>query len=189
MKIVSMLNVGVCMALLCCSTTSLADDVSVEDFVGKVSAMNVAEIESGKLALEKSSSMDVKGYARKMIGEHSSLNNELRILASKKNMEIEDEASMSDKTKKFILEQRDGNSFDEAYADNEIKAHEDAIVLYKKGAKSADTAVRAFAVSGLLKIERHLELVKALSFKSTSAPKTTKIYNSYSSSNRVSTVN
>jgi putative membrane protein len=185
MKIMNILNAGVCAALLSFSVSSLAGDISAEDFIEKASAANIAEIETGKVALDKAESMDVKSYARKMIGEHSTANGDLRTLAAQKDVEMEDDASLMSKAKKFILEQRDGESFDEAYINNQIKAHQSAIELYKKGVKSTDAGVRAFSVAILPKIEQHLATAKALSRLSKSQTSSVH-YSSYSTSSIMS---
>lgn len=66
------------------------------------------------------------------------------------------------KAKAFVLKQRDGESFDEAYAKNQVNAHNDAIELFKKASMSADAELAAFAVATLPKLEHHLMKAKEL---------------------------
>ena len=55
-----------------------------QTFVSEASAA-VAEIEAGKMALEKSTAADVKVFAKQMIDDHGKVNAELRSLAERKN--------------------------------------------------------------------------------------------------------
>lgn len=94
-----------------------------QTFVSEASATGVAEIEAGKMALEKSTAADVKVFAKQMIDDHGKVNAELRSLAERKKLEVEDDASLTDKAKATLLDLRDA-SFDPAYANNQVAAHE-----------------------------------------------------------------
>ena len=60
------------------------------------------------------------------------------------------------------MEQRDGESFDEAYANNQVNAHEDTIELFKRAAMSDDVEIAAFAKQTLPKLEQHLKMAKEM---------------------------
>ena len=62
-----------------------------------VSAKGIAEIETSKLALEKSSHAEVKKFAQTMIDDHTRANDELKALAKKKNLEVSDDAELMSK--------------------------------------------------------------------------------------------
>ena len=150
------------------ATSSLAlaaDKIDADDFVDEVSAKGIAEVESAKLALEKSSSSDVQAFAQKMITDHSSANMQLAGIAARKNLEVADEAELTTKAKKFILEQRDGQSFDEAYANNQVEAHKDTIELFERAAVSDDAEIATFAKQTLPKLKQHLQMAKTLADK------------------------
>lgn len=154
-------------ALVCVfgATSSLAfaiDKIDADDFVDEVSAKGIAEVESAKLALEKSKAPDVQAFAQKMITDHTSANMELAGIASRKNLEVSDEAELTTKAKKFVLEQRDGESFDEAYANNQVEAHEDTIELFQRAAVSDDAEIATFAKTTLPKLQHHLKMAKEL---------------------------
>lgn len=128
----------------------------VVDFVEEASAKGIAEIESSRLALEKSSSTEVQKFARKMIDDHTAANGELAAIARGKDLKIADDAALMSKAKKFILTLRDGESFDVAYANNQVVAHEQAIELFRKATNAVDPEVKAFATKTLPKLEHHL---------------------------------
>lgn len=139
-----------------------ADKIDADDFVDEVSAKGIAEIESAKVALKKSTSTDIQAFAQKMITDHSAANTELAGIAARKNLEVADEAEMMNKAKKFILEQREGESFDEAYANNQVNAHKDTIDLFQRAAVSDDAEIAAFARKMLPKLEHHLKMAQEL---------------------------
>ncbi|KAB0548373.1 DUF4142 domain-containing protein [Pseudomonas argentinensis] len=139
-----------------------ADKVSANDFAEEASAKGIAEIETGKLALEKGSSAEVKKFAQAMIDDHTRANEELKALAKKKNLEVSDDAELMNKAKAMILQVRDGENFDKAYANNQVVAHEQTIKLFQQAAASDDAEVSAWAKKTLPKLEHHLEMAKKL---------------------------
>lgn len=145
-----------------CASAFAADTIDAEDFVDEASAKGVAEIETSKLALEKSTSTDIKAFAQQMITDHTAANMELAGIARRKNLEVADEAELVNKAKKFVLEQRDGESFDEAYAKNQVEAHKNTIELFKKAAVSTDPELATFAKATLPKLEHHLHMARDL---------------------------
>ena len=145
-----------------CGTAMAADTVDADDFVEDASAAGVAEIETAKLALQKSTAGDVKTFAQAVINDHTAANRELASIAAKKKLKVSTEAELLNKAKAAVLKQRDGESFDEAYANNQVKAHEDAIALFKKASVSPDPELASFAVATLPKLEHHLHLAKEL---------------------------
>lgn len=162
MKLAKYLSASALTLMMGTASVNVLADVDVEDFVENASELNIAEIEAAKLALEKSSSATVKSFAQKMINDHTAANRELRSIASAKKVELEDDAALTDQAKAAILKQRDGESFDEAYANNQVAAHRKAIDFYQKASKSEDAEVRAFAVATLPKLQHHLTEAQAL---------------------------
>ncbi|HEX8586664.1 DUF4142 domain-containing protein [Pseudomonas sp.] len=134
-----------------------------DDFVEDASAKGVAEIEAGKLALEKGTSADVKTFAEMMVKDHTAANTKLKGIADAKKLEVSDNAMLMDKAKSMILELRSSKSFDQAYANNQVVAHEQTIALFKKeAAEGKDAELKAFATETLPKLEAHLTHAKEL---------------------------
>lgn len=127
------------------------------DFVENASAKGVAEVEAGKLAQEKGISPDVKNFAYMMITEHTAANDKLKTLADKKKLYVSDEAKLMDKTKSMILKLRSSKSFDQAYANNQVKAHEETIALFEDEVKNGkDAELKNFASETLNTLKKHL---------------------------------
>ncbi|WP_231916664.1 DUF4142 domain-containing protein [Rheinheimera sp. SA_1] len=152
----------ICLFGAASSLAYAADKIDADDFVEEVSAKGIAEVESAKLAQQKSSSTDIKAFAQTMITDHTAANAELAVIATRKNLEVSDEAEMANKAKKFVLEQRDGESFDKAYAKNQVAAHEDTIELFQRATISDDVEIAAFATKTLPTLQHHLKMAKEL---------------------------
>jgi putative membrane protein len=148
--------------LLVAGGMSAALATTSNDFVDAAAKGGINEIESSKLALEKSSATDVKQFAQQMVDDHTKANQELAALAKKLDIKVPDDATLTAQAKKMILEMRD-ESFDKAYANNQVAAHEQTVELFKKEVASSDEAeLKAFAEKTLPKLEHHLEMAKQL---------------------------
>ena len=134
-----------------------------DDFVEDASAKGVAEVEAGKLAMEKGTAADVKTFADMMVKDHTAANQKLKALADKKNIDVSDDAELLDKAKAMILELRSAKSFDQAYANNQVKAHEATIEIFEDEIKHGEDAeLKAFATETLPKLKAHLVEAKKL---------------------------
>ncbi|MCE0464509.1 DUF4142 domain-containing protein [Pseudomonas uvaldensis] len=163
---ITLRRLGLAVALS--TSMGMAWAASSNDFVDDAAVGGIAEIETSKLALEKSASADVKAFANTMITDHTKANQELMSLAKQHDIEVPDETTLMKKAKAKILEVRD-ESFDAAYANNQVKAHEETIALFKKEAetvtddkKAGNTELKAFAQKMLPHLQEHLEMAKKL---------------------------
>jgi putative membrane protein len=134
-----------------------------DDFVEDASAKGVAEVEAGKLAEEKGTAADVKAFGAMMVKDHTAANEKLKAIADQKKLEVSTDAELLDKAKSMILELRSAKSFDQAYANNQVKAHEATIEIFEDEIKNGDDAqLKEFATATLPKLKAHLEQAKAL---------------------------
>lgn len=135
---------------------------SSDDFVDAATEAGIAEVVTSNLAQEKSQSADIKQFAQQMVTDHTKANQELGDIARKLDISVPDEAALTDKVKKMILEWRE-ESFDRSYVNNQVDAHEKAVELFKKEAASSDKPeLKAFASDKLPTLQHHLEKAKAL---------------------------
>lgn len=155
----------VAVAFATLSSMALAD-MSGADFVDEASAKGMAEIEGATIALTKTTSADVKSFAQKMIDDHGEANKELSAIAESKKLEVSSEADLMNKAKAMVLKLRSGESFDEAYANNQVMAHEQTIELFRQAAKEVDDdELKAFANDKLPTLEKHLKMAQDLAAK------------------------
>ena len=156
------------LAVALSSSMGAALAATSNDFVDNAAAGGIAEIETSRLALEKSQSADIKAFANMMITDHGKANDELATIAKKNDIEVPDTTTLVKQAKEKILDMRD-ESFDAAYANNQVKAHEETIELFKKEANSVTddkvkgaTELKGFAQKMLPALEKHLEIAKKL---------------------------
>ncbi|HWH87584.1 MAG TPA: DUF4142 domain-containing protein [Pseudomonas sp.] len=158
------------LALAVALTTAMGSAFAAtdNDFVDNAAAGGIAEIETSKLALQKSPSADIKAFAKQMITDHTKANEELKKIAQANDIEVPDDTTLVKQAKEKILDMRD-ESFDAAYANNQVKAHEETIELFKKQANTVTddktkgaTELKAFAQQMLPALETHLVHAKKL---------------------------
>lgn len=125
---------------------------------------NIAEVEAGKMALEKSQNAEIKKFAQHMVDDHTSALAEVQALARAKNVTLPDGPGAMAKTKATALKALSGNLFDTEYAKRAgVGDHEATIKLLNKIQKDAkDADLKALAGKMLPKVEGHLEMAKAV---------------------------
>lgn len=131
-------------------------------FVDNASAKGLAEIQTSQLALEKSHSVEVKSFAQMMIKDHTDTNQKLAEVAKVLQVPLAREIELMDRAKNMFLQYRDA-SFDNAYINNQVKAHEAAIKLFQDEVRTSQTpALTTFAKDTLPTLQRHLDMAKQL---------------------------
>jgi putative membrane protein len=91
------------------------------------------------------------------------LNEQLKALANTLDVEIATDPGLIDQGKQWILERRDGESFDAAYLNSQITEHQQSIELFKDAQQSRDQELSALAGKTVSTLESHLETAKKLS--------------------------
>jgi putative membrane protein len=92
-------------------------------FAKAAMAGGMAEIQMAQVALQKSSSDDVKQFAQKMIDDHGKLNDQMKPIAAQVGVEPPagpDKKDMAELTK---LQGLSGDAFDKEYIKNAVKDH------------------------------------------------------------------
>jgi putative membrane protein len=98
-----------------------------------------------------------------MVKDHTAANEKLKTIADAKKIEVSTDAELMDKAKAMILDLRSAKSFDQAYATNQVKAHESTIEIFEDEIKNGDDPqLKEFATATLPKLRAHLEQAKAL---------------------------
>lgn len=166
---------ALCLAGLTLACNAYADSVPSQDksFMTKAAEAGNAEVAASKIALEKSSNPDVKEFAQKMIDEHTQVGDQLKQLASSKDVSLPAEPSLVQRTEIAVLEKLKGTTFDKRYASMiGVSAHEDAVKLFQKNSTSAkDPDVKTFAAQTLPGLQQHLQMGRDLKQKLDTAKK------------------
>ncbi|MBD9629547.1 DUF4142 domain-containing protein [Pseudomonas sp. PDM20] len=164
MNMTGHLRNGLLCALFLVAAPVMAEQKSAQDqhFVSEASAAGMAEIDAAKLALKKSQSADVKTFAQHIIDDHEKANATLKSLAAKHQLQLADSASLTSQAKAKVLDVRE-ESFDAAYANNQVSAHEEAVKVFTDAANhAADADIKNFAQQTLPVLQQHLEMARDL---------------------------
>lgn len=133
------------------------------DFAVKAADASLAEVELGKLALEKATDQRVKDFAQKMISDHQKANDELMTIATRLNITLPPVISEDHVDKQRRLRDKSGEAFEEDYIDLMVKDHDRAVSLFEDAASDAKNAdLRAFASKTLPTLKMHLEEARTL---------------------------
>jgi putative membrane protein len=165
LKLLGTAAIGIA-ALAFATGNARADDLSSKDksFLSNAAEAGHTEIKASKIALEKNRSPAVKDFAETMVGDHTTVADELAKLAASKNVKLPDGPSTMQNAKIAILNKLDGATFDKQYTSIiGISAHEDAVKLFQDAAANAkDPDVKQFAAKNLPGLQHHLEMAKRL---------------------------
>jgi len=142
--------------------TANVDD-GVKNFVEKVAISDMFEIESSKLAVERSQVPAVKEFAQMMVDAHTATTAELKPLAASASV-APPTALDNDHTNKLEdLRKASAEDFDDKYIDQQTEQHENALNLLKDFASNGkDAGLQAFATKTAPAVDAHLQQVKAL---------------------------
>ena len=136
-----------------------------QDFVTIAAQSDMLEIESSKLALQKSDSAKTKTFAQKMIDDHTATSTELKGLVSNGKVQADAPASLdkAHQAKLDKLSKLQGKDFTKDYDDMQVSAHKDAVSLFERYAKDGDNAdLKAFAGKTLPHLQEHLKMAEDL---------------------------
>jgi putative membrane protein len=119
------------------------------------------EVESSKLALQKSQDQSVKDVAQRMIDDHTKANDRLKALATQKNIPVPTQMLPQHKTQLEALRNQSGAAFDRAYLDAQALAHQQAVALFDRASKDlTDNDLKSFASETLPTLREHNDMVK-----------------------------
>jgi putative membrane protein len=142
-------------------------------FVKKAADGGMAEVALAKLAQEKATNADVKSFAARLEKDHSQANDDLKEVASKKNITLPAEPSKAHKAQHDKLAKLSGAEFDKAYVAAMVDDHQKDVREFSRVASgNGDADVKAFASKTLPTLKDHLQHVQELS-KSIGAKKPT----------------
>ena len=145
-------------------TTSASASGADRAFVQKASQAGAAEVAMGNLAAANALSSNVKAFAARMVSDHTDANAKLHAIAQGQGISAPDQPTAKDAAELHRLDSLSGQPFDAEYIKVQLKAHEDAVALFKKEASSGqDAALKTFAAQTLPTLRDHLGMVTALS--------------------------
>jgi putative membrane protein len=135
-------------------------------FLAQAGSANQWEIEASQLALQASSNVAVRNYANMLIADHTRLGQTVGAAATSAGLSpppptlLPPQQAMLDQ----LRAAGSGPSFDMAYQQAQISAHQQAIQLMQNYAASGDVpALRTVASQAIPTMQMHLQQAQALS--------------------------
>jgi putative membrane protein len=121
----------------------------------------LAEVELGKLAIERAANADVKTFGQRMVDDHGRANDELSAILREKGITSPTELKGKEKATYDRLAKLTGAAFDKAYIDDMVKDHEKDVKEFERASTSSkDTNLKAFATKTLPTLQDHLKMAR-----------------------------
>ena len=134
-----------------------------QEFTHKAGTAGLYEVRAAEVARQKAQDAETREFADQMINDHKKANQELRDLAKTKSWTLP--AALDTKHQEMVdrLGKLEGAEFDREYAKQQLKAHEEAVRLFKEQSeRGTDPQLKTWASGKLPTLEKHLEHAREL---------------------------
>jgi len=138
---------------------------SAEEFMMMAAMSDMFEIQSSQLALEEAQSDEVKEFAQMMITDHTANTQKLMQIVEAGGGSMEPPKELDGRHEAMLekLQGASGESFDAAYIDAQVMAHQEAVALMSSYAENGDNeSLKEFASEALPVVQSHLEMVQKM---------------------------
>ena len=143
-------------------------------FMKRAASGNTLEVETSRLALEKSRQQDIKAFAQTMIDDHTKVGNQMKETLQAAGLPAPpDEMTEKHQDTLNTLKEAGGDRFDTEYVAVQIKAHEEAVALFSDYGKAGDNQpLKQFAETTLPSLKHHQKMAEELKSKITTGSAT-----------------
>jgi len=156
--------------------TKLSSDDA--NFVKEAAQGGLMEVQLGKLAQEKAGNEKVKEFGKRMEQDHSKANDELKKIASDKDIQLSNDLDKKHKGKVDKLTKLSGADFDKQYMGAMVSDHKEDIKKFQRVAdKGKDADLKQFASQTLPTLKQHLQLAESTAQQVKSGSKASKTSN------------
>jgi putative membrane protein len=133
------------------------------EFIKDVYADHKFEIGLGRLAQERARDESVKKFGRRMVNDHTRLQQYWVAMISNQGMDYESGMGRRHREKIYQLERLSGRQFDRAYMTTVAQNHREYLDLFRKEARRANSAaVRGRVTRAIPMLEEHFQLAKQI---------------------------
>lgn len=128
------------------------------DFANEAANGGMAEVALGQLAQKKATDPKVKEFAAMMVSDHTKANEELKALASSKDISLPTVPSEDKQQVEEKLGALSGAEFDQAYIKQMVEDHKKTVALFETASTSVnDSEIKSFIDKTLPTLKTHLE--------------------------------
>ena len=133
------------------------------EFVKKAAIGGMAEVELGRVAMQRAARPAVRSFGERMVADHGRGNTELAALARSKGMDVSTTLDTTHQAMRDRLSGLSGADFDRAYMSEMVRDHTEDVALFESAAQTAsDADVKAFAARSLPMLRDHLALARQI---------------------------
>ena len=134
-----------------------------KEFVKKALEGNMAEVQMGQLALQKSSDDQVKQFAQRMVDDHGKMQDQMKPVAQQMGVKVPDGPSKSQMKNMDKMKALSGDAFDKAYIKDMVKNHKSDDSDFKLEAQSTQNPqLKQMVMQSDQIIESHLQQIQQI---------------------------
>jgi len=137
-------------------------DIDLQNFIDEALAKGFSEIQSARLALEKSNSTNVKIFAQRTMDDYNTFNQRLIEIAQKKALPVRVTEDYQRAAEPYVIRTNRKESFDERYVNHRLNSHKEMLKLFRLTGRSSDPLLREFLSNTLDQLDQHLRLAQEL---------------------------
>lgn len=127
---------------------------------------SMAEVELGKLALQKSNNPDVKAFAQKMVDDHTKMGDQMKNVAQQVGVKVPTDVSKKDRANIAKMSTLSGDEFDKAYTKDMVKDHKTDLSDFQIEVNNgSNPGVQSVAKQASQIISQHLQMAEQLDQK------------------------
>ena len=132
-------------------------------FITKAAMMDLAEIQTGRLAVSQGASEAVRQFGQRMIDDHTRTSQQLTQMASAAGFTPPQAPDAKHQAAAAKLARLTGAEFDRAYMKQMVKDHQEAVSLYQRqSTRGAHADLKAFAADTLPALQEHLTMARSM---------------------------
>lgn len=138
---------------------------TADAYVAGAATGDLYEIESSRLALERSQSAEVKKFAQQMVTDHTATTAALKAALAQSGLSLTPPAALDARRQGMLdnLRAASAADFDRVYLDQQTAAHQEALTLHSSYAEDGDNdALKKLAATTAPKVQHHFDMVKQL---------------------------
>ena len=140
--------------------------MSDTQFMREAAIGGMAEVDLGKIGVQRAESPDVKQFAQRMVDDHSKANDELKQVAQKRGVALPGDVDAKEKATIDRLSKLSGPAFDKAYMRDMVNDHVKDVSLFEHQSTSRkDADLKAWIDQTLPTLKEHKDMAKDVAAK------------------------
>lgn len=146
----------------------VSNQTADELFITAAAQVDVYEIGSSRLAVERAESQEVRDFAQRLIDDHTNTTQQLIAIAEELGVTPETETTAMNQLMLNHLQTLEGAAFEHAYLEQQVLAHEAAVGTFTIASDAVeDQALRDFVAENLPSLQEHLQMAQQMMQQST----------------------